>query len=258
MRFLPIFLIFSLSEIIVAETSEQYVVRSEFMFCKYNEGKGYNDVVEQSKQYQKFLEEKGLKYTRYVMTPIWAGEQEYDYILSGNWPDGQEQYREWGAYLNEYPQWLAEQDIDVSQAGTCSASVSMRNHAVMRIRINQDDYDRINFVDLRNCNFTENASMSDLKTFYVEYERANRDFGREGFGINLFTPYRGFDTDINFDFVNMTYWYNAEKRSEMIASYREWNDFITKTNLPEERQSLIEGCSPPKTWASEWIFSTGR
>ena len=162
MRFLPIFLIFSLSEMIVAETSEQYVVRSEFMFCKYNEGKGYNDVVEQSKQYQKFLEEKGLKYTRYVMTPIWAGKQEYDYILSGNWPDGQEQYREWGAYLNEYPQWLAEQDIDVSQAGTCSASVSMRNHAVMRIRINQDDYDRINFVALRNCNFTETASMSEL------------------------------------------------------------------------------------------------
>ena len=56
----------------------------------------------------------------------------------------------------------------------------------------------------------------------------------------------------------MTYWYNAEKRSEMISSYREWSDFITKTKLPEKRQSLIEGCSPPKTWASEWIFSTGR
>ena len=103
MRFLPIFLIFSLSEMIVAETSEQYVVRSEFMFCKYNEGKGYNDVVEQSKQYQKFLEEKGLKYTRYVMTPIWAGEQEYDYILSGNWPDGQEQYRDCLLYTSPSP-----------------------------------------------------------------------------------------------------------------------------------------------------------
>ena len=48
-----------------SETSEQYVVRSEFMFYNLNEGKNYQDVLAQQLSYEKFLVEKGgLQYNR--------------------------------------------------------------------------------------------------------------------------------------------------------------------------------------------------
>ena len=108
MKFLYIILFSVLSFGIIAETSEQYTYRAEFFFGDIEEGKTYEDVRAQNMEYKKFLEEKGLQYGRSLFVPIWSGERKYDIIEYGYWPDGQEQYKEWGAYMNEYPAWAAE------------------------------------------------------------------------------------------------------------------------------------------------------
>ena len=83
-------------------TSEQYTLRTEFTFCKYNDGKGQDDVVEFEKKYEKFLRKNGLKYSKAILTPILAGETDYDFVLWGTWPNGQEMYKEYGAFINDY------------------------------------------------------------------------------------------------------------------------------------------------------------
>ena len=90
-------LIFFGSISVVSETSEQYIHRSEFFFCNYNEGKNYNDLLAEQAPYEDFLKEYDLQYNRINLTPIWDNEQEYDYVMWGNWPTGQDQYTEWGA-----------------------------------------------------------------------------------------------------------------------------------------------------------------
>ena len=59
---------------IQAETSEQRVYRSEFMFCNYNEGNSYQDVLTEQASYEQFLKENGLEYNRLNLQPIWDND----------------------------------------------------------------------------------------------------------------------------------------------------------------------------------------
>ena len=77
-------LIFFGSISVVSETSEQYIHRSEFFFCNFNEGKNYNDLLAEQAPYEDFLKEYDLQYNRINLTPIWDNEQEYDYVMWGN------------------------------------------------------------------------------------------------------------------------------------------------------------------------------
>ena len=42
---------------VLAETSEQYIHRSEFFFCNFNDGKNYDDLLEEQAPYEDFLKE---------------------------------------------------------------------------------------------------------------------------------------------------------------------------------------------------------
>ena len=79
---------------VFAETSEQYVHRSEFFFCNFNDGKNYSDLLAEQAPYEDFLKENGLQYNRINLLPIWDNDAEYDYVMWGNWPSGQEQYKD--------------------------------------------------------------------------------------------------------------------------------------------------------------------
>ena len=134
---------------VLAQTSEQYTYRAEFFFGNIKEGKTYNDVHEQQMEYLKFLEANDLNYGRALFQPIWAGEYEYDLISYGFWPDGQEQYKEWGAYMNKYPAWAAENSEYDSEPFEMERSISMRGVRARGIRIPSEEYDRFKFVDFR-------------------------------------------------------------------------------------------------------------
>mgnify|MGYP003324851853 CR=1 FL=1 len=112
-------LIFFGSISVVSETSEQYIHRSEFFFCNFNDGKDYNDLLEEQASYEDFLMENDLQYNRINLLPIWDNDAEYDYIMWGNWPSGQDQYTEWGAYMNDYPKWSKENDLPPQNVGDC-------------------------------------------------------------------------------------------------------------------------------------------
>jgi hypothetical protein len=251
-------LLIFLSFTIWSETSEQYVVRSEFMFCNLNEGKNYQDVLAQQLSYEKFLVEKGLQYNRANLLPIWDNDAEFDYIQWGNWPDGEEQYREWGAYLNEYPEWAANNDVP-SAAGTCGNYISMINHAVFHIRTPVEEREERNFTDWRYCKLKKTGDLSKLKEVFAKIEQAARDFGSEEYGIHLFTPYRGFqDADLDWDFIMMHHWYNAAERSKGVSLWPEWRDYLEEKGLIKERNKHIDSCSGADTYQMDWVFSTAE
>ncbi len=238
---------------IQAETSEQTVYRSEFMFCNYNEGKTYEDVLAEQASYEAFLEENSLEYNRVNLRPIWDNNAEYDYVMWGNWPSGAMQYKEWGAYMNDYPAWAAENGV-VQTAGDCKNYVSMRNHRVFYT--STGDYDDHMFSDWRQCKLKRNATMAKLKAFYVEMEQAARDFGSNGRGVHLFTPYRGFQEDLPYDFLMMTWWYTSEARSAGVTNYPEWSAYIEDAGLIKKRDRIIESCTGADTYRTDWVYST--
>ena len=100
----------------------------------------------------------------------------------GNWPNGEMQYKEWGAYMNDYPAWAAENDVPTQTAGECKNYVSMMNHRVFRI--NADSYDDRMFSDWRQCTLKPRADMAELKAVYAEMEQLARDRGE---GCLLYT-----------------------------------------------------------------------
>ena len=110
-KLLSLLTLFIFIDNIHAQTSEQTIYRSEFMFCNFNEGKNYQDVLAEQAPYEQFLNENGLEYNRLNLSPIWDNDSEYDYVMWGNWPNGEMQYKEWGAYMNDYPAWSSENDV---------------------------------------------------------------------------------------------------------------------------------------------------
>ena len=67
-------------------------------------------MIEQSEFYGEFSKKAGTKYLQVVLTPMHAGVSTgYDYVIWGQWPDGQSMYNEWGSYTNESWAWMAEQ-----------------------------------------------------------------------------------------------------------------------------------------------------
>ncbi len=250
-------LIFFGSISLVSETSEQYVHRSEFFFCNFNDGKSYSDLLAEQAPYEDFLKEKGLQYNRINLLPIWDNDAEYDYVMWGNWPSGQDQYKEWGAYMNDYPSWASENDVPPQNVGDCAkGAVSMRFHSVLRLRVPMEDRDERLFTDWRRCKFTEDADVAELKALFAKQEKLAKEFGRGGYGVSLFTPYRGNQEATNRDFMMMTHWYNSDSRANMISSYREWRDLMEENNMWEERSKHIESCSGADTYQAHMIYNT--
>ena len=103
------------------------------------------------------------RYNRINLTPIWDNEQEYDYVMWGNWPTGQDQYTEWGAYMNDYPEWAEKNGVTSQAVGECKSTSSMRFHSVLRLRIPMEERDERIFTDSRTCKLTDDADISELK-----------------------------------------------------------------------------------------------
>tara|TARA_B100000242_G_scaffold146730_1_gene104562 strand:+ start:191 stop:973 length:783 start_codon:yes stop_codon:yes gene_type:complete len=240
-----------------AETSDQYIHRSEFFFCNFNEGKSYADLLEEQAPYEDFLKEKGLQYNRINLLPIWDNDAEYDYVMWGNWPSGQDQYKEWGAYMNDYPKWASDNDVPPQNVGDCAkGAVSMRFHSVLRLRIPMEDRDERLFTDWRRCKLTEDANVAELKALYAKQEKLAKDFGLNGYGVSFFTPYRGNQTGADWDFLMMTHWYNAESRMNMISSWAEFSDLLEDSGISKERSKHIESCSGADTYQAHMVYNT--
>ena len=96
---LSVLLISSISSSVFAA---DYEMRSEFIYCDLNDGMTLTDAANQAKKYGSFSKEAGTKYIQSMLVPIHAGQNDYDYILWGSWPDGKAMYQEWGSYCLLY------------------------------------------------------------------------------------------------------------------------------------------------------------
>ena len=253
-KLLSLLTLFIFIDNIQAQTSEQTIYRSEFMFCNFNEGKNYQDVLAEQAPYEQFLNENGLEYNRLNLSPIWDNDSEYDYVMWGNWPNGEMQYKEWGAYMNDYPAWASENDIPAQSAGECENFVSMRNHRVLRI--NSDSYDDRMFSDWRQCTLKPRANMAELKAVFAEMEQMARDNGMGGYAVHFFTPYRGMQDELPYDFLMSYIWFTSEARSAGVANWPEWNAMMEESGLYKKRDKHIESCTGADTYQLDWVYST--
>tara|TARA_B100000029_G_scaffold515716_1_gene624194 strand:- start:41616 stop:42368 length:753 start_codon:yes stop_codon:yes gene_type:complete len=228
--------------------SEQYVVRTEVSFCKYNEGKDYDDVVKYQQEYEKFLRKNNLKYSKSILTPVLAGNNEFDFVLWGTWPDGSEMYKEYGAYLNDFKN-------PKTNPATCNGNFAFINTAARHLRIDSEDYDRIQFVDFANCKFTEESDFQELLKVSAKHEEYSRELGAEGYGVHYLRPYRGFNDDVPYDMVRMVHWYNSDKRAEAAAKWPETRDFMREKGIYAEYAKHVQ-CGQIRTFGMEWLYDS--
>tara|TARA_B100000929_G_scaffold275222_1_gene248969 strand:+ start:55 stop:807 length:753 start_codon:yes stop_codon:yes gene_type:complete len=229
-------------------TSEQYTLRTEFTFCKYNDGKGQDDVVEFEKKYEKFLRKNGLKYSKAILTPILAGETDYDFVLWGTWPNGQEMYKEYGAFINDYKNTQVNPSI-------CNGAYAVFNTGARHLRIPREEYDKVQFVEFANCKFTKDASFKELLKISAEQESLIEEFGYKGFGVHYLRPYRGFDDDFPYDMIRMAHWYNRDKRAENIEKNQAMNKFLQSKGIPDKYAEHIESCGNRKVFGMEQLYA---
>ena len=256
MRILLTFaILFSIN--ISSETSDQYTYRAEFFFGNIPDGKNYEDVKEQSMEYLKFLKENNLKYGRALFIPIWSGAREYDIIEYGFWPSGQEQYKEWGAYMNDYPAWAADNsEFNGESSVDITRSISMRGVRARGIRIPKEEMDRFKFVDFRQCSYTSEGNLDNLLEINAKIEASEIELGnRAGYGEHILLPYRGLDSDIEYDFVVMRHYYSAEKRGEIITSSPDYRNMMRETGYYGDLQKNAR-CGPQSTFRVEWLYNS--
>lgn len=233
--------------------AQEYEVRSEFMYCKLNEGKTLKDALNDSKRYGEFSKAAGTKYMQAILTPMHAGNAaDSDYVVWGSWPDGAAMYEEWGSYENDYPAYLAENYPDSSAAGSCHTSISMFNAGVTHTRIPNEERDVRQPHQFARCSLKKGASMDALYAAAEQNKKQMDEAGFKGWGIHYLFPYLGFEGEIPFDFVQMNHWYSFEARGDMA---NKWGDFVSENPEIEGRINELVSCHSHRSFVGEMTFN---
>ena len=233
--------------------SQEYEARSEFTYCTLNEGKTLEDVIEQSEFYGEFSKKAGTKYLQVVLTPMHAGvSNDYDYVIWGQWPDGQSMYNEWGSYTNEFWAWMAEQDEPIEMAGTCTGSIAMFNAATAHSRIPWEDRDVCQPHQWADCTLNEGATLEQVMETHARHGELMKAAGFEGWGTHVFTPYLGFEPDWPYDYVQMNHWYTFEHRGKTADS---WGAFLEAHPQVAEESRALATCERNRSFAGRMMFN---
>ena len=247
------FLLAGLMLLTLGAQAQEYEVRSEFMYCKFNEGKTIQDVIAQSERYGDFSKEAGSQYLQVVLTPMHAGvNNPYDYVMWGQWPDGQSMYNEWGSYTNEYWAYMAEQDEPLEPAGTCSGMIAMFNAATAHSRIPMEDRDTWQPHQWADCTLNDGVTMEQVMETQARHGELMKAAGYEGWGTHVFTPYLGFEPDWPYDYVQMNHWYTFEQRGKTADS---WLAFLEEHPEVQTESEALASCESNRSYAGRMIFN---
>ena len=231
--------------------AQEYEVRSEFHWCKLNEGKTMQDAIADSKRYGEFSASEGTKYMQLILTPMHAGDSsDYDYILWGSWPDGEAMYEEWGSFANNYGGWAGGDDSG-TPAGTCHRSIAMFNAGVVHSRIPQEERDLRQPVQFAQCSMREGVSVDQLYAQAKKDKALMDEGGFKGWGIHYFFPYLGFDGSQEYDFVQMNHWYSFAARGHMANN---WLEFVENNPEVESGMNLLVDCKASRSFVAELMF----
>ncbi|MDG2459798.1 MAG: hypothetical protein P8M73_02855 [Luminiphilus sp.] len=248
MRFLMV--VFALMA--VTAQAQEYEARSEFMYCNLNEDKTLEDVIAQSERYGAYSKEAGSQYLQAILTPMHAGlNNPYDYVIWGQWPDGQSMYNEWGSYVNGYWKWMAEQNEPVEAAGTCRGVIAMFNAATAHNRIPADERDKWQPYQWADCTLKEGVTMQDVMVTQARHGELMKAAGFEGWGRHVFMPYLGFEPDWAYDYVQMNHWYTFEHRGKTADT---WLAFLESHPEVQEESEALASCERDRSYAGRLIF----
>jgi hypothetical protein len=234
-------------------SAQEYEVRSEFQYCTLNEGKTMQDVIAQSERYGEFSKNAGTKYNQSLLTPMHAGvNTTFDYVIWGNWPDGQSMYTEWGSYTNDYLAWMAEQGLPEEPPGTCSGWIAMFNTATAHSRIPWEARDTWQPHQWADCKLNEGVTLQQVIDAQARHGELMKAAGLDGWGIHIFTPYLGFEPDWPYDYVQMNHWYTFEHRGMMADA---WAAFLDAHPQVREENNALASCERNRSFAGRMSFN---
>ncbi|MDG1215384.1 MAG: hypothetical protein P8N17_05195 [Luminiphilus sp.] len=239
----------------LAAQAQEYEIRSEFMYCNLNDGKTMQDVIAQSARYGEFSKKAGSKYNQIVLTPMHAGvNNAYDYVLWGNWPDGESMYAEWGSYTNDYWAWMAEQKETPEPAGTCTGAIAMFNSATAHSRIPWEERDTWQPHQWADCTLNDGVTLQQVIDTQARHGELMKEAGFAGWGSHVFTPYLGFEPDWPYDYVQMNHWYTFEHRGVTADA---WQSFLDAHPEVQEENRALSSCQRDRSYAGRLVFNNG-
>jgi hypothetical protein len=234
----------------IAVAQDMVEMRSEFFYCSLNEGKTMADVKAQSKAYGEFSKREGTQYTQAIMTPMHAGEADYDYITWGTWPNGKAMYDEWGSFANNYEN--AAEVVTGGAAGTCRNTISTFFNLVARIPMEADLRDAKRPTQFARCTLNEDVTLEQVAAQERKNVAKMKDAGFQGLAIAYHVPYMGFTGAEDFDFVMNYYWYSFDARAHAAQNY---GAFVAENPDIQESMDALVSCEGTRSFVFETMFN---
>lgn len=224
------------------ETDEN--VRMEYIICNLNEGFTFADVINDAKEYEDKLRADGSKYNQYLMRPLMAGEREFTHVLVGEWPNGEELYKEYGNYVNKYIDEENENDPH-----TCRVTYATMDRIVVNDLRENETMDNRFPVQISDCKLNDGVSMDYVVELHKEAAEMVQENDMGGYGIHLQEPYLGFE-DVEYDFMTTLWWQSFEHRGNMAQNFYKVGEEY------EQKLGSVISCKNPRAYFAELIFST--
>lgn len=237
-------IVFTANDAIAQETEEH--VRMEYLLCSLNEGFTFEDVMNDAKEYGEKVAADGSMYNQFLLRPILVGErlEGITHIIAGMWPNGEEMYKEYGNYVNNY----IDEDRENSPH-TCRVTYATMDHVVVDDFRENETIDQRWPVQLSDCNLKEGVSMDYAIKVQKEVHQATLENDMGGYGVHFQVPYLGFE-DAGFDFISAVWWQSFEHRGNMAQNYYKVAD------THGQNMDSVASCKNDRAYFAEPIFTT--
>lgn len=231
------------ADAVAQETEEN--VRMEYILCSLKDGFTFDDVIANAQEYGEKVEADGSQYNQWLMRPLIVGErlEGITHILVGEWPNGQEMYKEYGNYVNKY------MDDDEDSPHTCRISFATMDHIVVNASRENEPVDERFPVQLADCNLKDGVTIEHAVEVQKEIAEATIAEGMDGYGVHFQMPYLGFE-DVEYDFMSVAWWQSYQHRGNMAQNY------YKIANEHGQKMNAVASCENPRAYFAEILFRT--
>lgn len=228
---------------VAQETAEN--VRMEYILCQLKDGFTFNDVIADAKEYGEKVAADGSKYNQYLMRPLINGErlEGITHILVGEWPNGEEMYKEYGNYVNRH------MDDGDENPDICRVTFATMDHIVVNAVRENEPMDTRFPVQLSDCKLKEGVSIEHAVAVQKEVAQATIAEGMDGYGVHFQMPYLGWENN-EYDFMSVAWWQSFEHRGNMAQNY------YKIANEHGQKMNAVASCENPRAYFAEELFRT--
>lgn len=229
----------------VAQETEENV-RMEYILCSLKDGFTFDDVIANAKEYGEKVQADGSQYNQYLMRPLIIGErlEGITHILVGEWPNGQEMYKEYGNYVNKHID-----DDNEDSPHTCRVSFATMDHIVVNAARENEPMDTRIPIQLADCKLKDGISIEHAVEVQKEVAEATIAEGMDGYGVHFQEPYLGFE-DVEYDFMSLVWWQSFEHRGNMAQNYYKIG------NEHGQKMNAVASCENSRVYFGEELFRT--